>query len=59
VRANIDDYFSEFPFSLKVRGADVPRIAGLQPIYIFRQMYSIQHWTRTGESVEGSREEFV
>jgi cytochrome c553 len=31
---------------------DVPRIAGLQPIYIFRQMYSIQHWTRTGESVE-------
>ena len=31
---------------------DVPRIAGLQPIYIFRQMYSIQHWTRTGESAE-------
>ena len=30
---------------------DVPRIAGLQPIYIFRQMYSIQHWTRTGDSV--------
>jgi cytochrome c553 len=30
---------------------DVPRIAGLQPIYIFRQMYSIQHWTRTGASV--------
>jgi cytochrome c553 len=29
---------------------DVPRIAGLQPIYIFRQMYSIQHWTRTGDS---------
>jgi cytochrome c553 len=31
---------------------DVPRIAGLQPIYIFRQMYDIQHWTRTGESAE-------
>lgn len=31
---------------------DVPRIAGLQPIYIFRQMYSIKHWTRTGESAE-------
>jgi len=31
---------------------DVPRIAGLQPIYIFRQMYSIQHWSRTGDSVE-------
>lgn len=31
---------------------DVPRIAGLQPIYIFRQMYSIQHWNRTGESAE-------
>ena len=30
---------------------DVPRIAGLQPIYLFRQMYSIQHWTRTGDSV--------
>ena len=29
---------------------DVPRIAGLQPIYIFRQMYSIQHWSRTGDS---------
>ncbi len=29
---------------------DVPRIAGLQPIYIFRQMYSIQHGTRTGNS---------
>jgi len=29
---------------------DVPRIAGLQPIYIFRQMYSIQHWTRVGDS---------
>lgn len=29
---------------------DVPRIAGLQPIYIFRQMYSIQHWSRAGES---------
>jgi cytochrome c553 len=29
---------------------DVPRIAGLQPIYIFRQLYSIQHWTRTGDS---------
>jgi cytochrome c553 len=29
---------------------DVPRIAGLQPIYIFRQMYSIQHWTRAGGS---------
>lgn len=30
---------------------DVPRIAGLQPIYIFRQMYSIQHWNRAGDSV--------
>jgi cytochrome c553 len=29
---------------------DVPRIAGLQPIYIFRQLYSIQHWTRAGDS---------
>ena len=28
----------------------MPRIAGLQPIYIFRQLYSIQHWTRTGDS---------
>jgi len=35
--------------SLKGLG-DVPRIAGLQPIYIFRQMYSIQHWNRTGAS---------
>ena len=30
---------------------DVPRIAGLQPIYIFRQLYDIQHWTRGGDSV--------
>jgi cytochrome c553 len=29
----------------------MPRIAGLQPIYIFRQMYSIQHWNRVGASV--------
>jgi cytochrome c553 len=29
---------------------DVPRIAGLQPIYIFRQMYSIQHGNREGAS---------
>lgn len=29
---------------------DVPRIAGLQPIYIFRQLYSIQHGNRTGDS---------
>jgi cytochrome c553 len=36
--------------SLKGVG-DVPRIAGLQPIYIFRQMYSIQHWNRVGVSV--------
>ena len=36
--------------SLKGLG-DVPRIAGLQPIYIFRQMYSIQHWNRVGASV--------
>lgn len=33
--------------SLKGVG-DVPRIAGLQPIYIFRQMYSIQHGNRAG-----------
>jgi cytochrome c553 len=30
--------------------ADVPRIAGLQPIYIFRQMYAIQHNNRAGNS---------
>jgi cytochrome c553 len=36
--------------SLKGLG-DLPRIAGLQPIYIFRQMYSIQHWNRVGASV--------
>lgn len=30
---------------------DVPRIAGLQPIYIFRQLYDIQHWTRGGDAV--------
>jgi cytochrome c553 len=30
--------------------ADVPRIAGLQPIYIFRQMYGIQHGNRSGNS---------
>jgi cytochrome c553 len=30
--------------------ADVPRIAGLQPIYIFRQLYSIQHGNRAGNS---------
>ncbi len=35
--------------SLKGLG-DVPRIAGLQPIYIFRQMYSIQHGNRGGDS---------
>ena len=35
--------------SLKGLG-DVPRIAGLQPIYIFRQMYSIQHGNRAGLS---------
>ncbi len=35
--------------SLKGLG-DVPRIAGLQPIYIFRQMYSIQHGNRAGAS---------
>jgi cytochrome c553 len=29
---------------------DVPRIAGLQPIYIFRQLYSFQHGTRGGNS---------
>lgn len=29
---------------------DVPRIAGLQPIYIFRQMYGFQHWTRVGDA---------
>jgi len=29
---------------------DVPRIAGLQPIYIYRQLYSIQHGTRAGAS---------
>lgn len=29
---------------------DVPRIAGLQPIYIFRQLYSFQNNTRTGSS---------
>ena len=29
---------------------DVPRIAGLQPIYIFRQMYAIQHGNRAGAS---------
>jgi len=36
--------------SLKGTG-DAPRIAGLQPIYLFRQMYSIQHWNRAGASV--------
>jgi cytochrome c553 len=36
--------------SLKGLG-DMPRIAGLQPIYIFRQMYGIQHWNRVGASV--------
>jgi cytochrome c553 len=30
--------------------ADVPRIAGLQPIYVFRQMYSVKHGTRGGNS---------
>jgi cytochrome c553 len=30
--------------------AGVPRIAGLQPIYIFRQMYSIQQGNRGGDS---------
>jgi cytochrome c553 len=35
--------------SLKGLG-DVPRIAGLQPIYIFRQMYSIQHGNRAGSA---------
>ena len=30
--------------------ADMPRIAGLQPIYLFRQMYSIQHGNRAGDS---------
>jgi cytochrome c553 len=29
---------------------DVPRIAGLQPIYIFRQLYSFQHDNRAGDS---------
>ena len=29
---------------------DVPRIAGLQPIYIFRQLYSFQNNTRAGSS---------
>jgi cytochrome c553 len=29
---------------------DVPRIAGLQPIYIFRQLYSFQKGNRTGNS---------
>jgi cytochrome c553 len=29
---------------------DVPRIAGLQPIYIYRQLYSFQHGTRDGAS---------
>jgi cytochrome c553 len=29
---------------------DVPRIAGLQPIYIFRQLYSFQNGNRTGNS---------
>jgi cytochrome c553 len=29
---------------------DVPRIAGSQPIYVFRQLYSFQHGTRTGSS---------
>jgi cytochrome c553 len=30
--------------------ADVPRIAGIQPIYAFRQMYGIQHGNRGGNS---------
>jgi cytochrome c553 len=29
---------------------DVPRIAGLQPIYIFRQLYSFQNNSRAGSS---------
>jgi cytochrome c553 len=29
---------------------DVPRIAGSQPIYIFRQLYSFQHGIRAGNS---------
>ena len=29
---------------------DVPRIAGLQPIYIFRQLYSLQNGNRGGNS---------
>jgi cytochrome c553 len=31
---------------------DIPALAGRSPSYLFRQLYDIQHGTRTGPSVE-------
>jgi cytochrome c553 len=39
----------EVAVALKGLG-DVPRIAELQPIYIFRQLYSFQNGNRAGSS---------